>query len=319
MQWGNAGIALSLSLGLLGSSLGGTLGSFEESVAKPVPRSDRDQHDDCDDGRDCIFAGEVGEFVFISMAAVVYGTYRGVKYLAYDWWARPDGISYEAEANEVEAPSFSSEKAIVDVSVEDRSSESEHRAEEALRVDEGQPAAAVSGLTHEVGTAGLPYLRFDYRWQYLDSDLDANDFLLEVGYQYAALYARFTRYEDRAAKEDLDIEQYYGLFRMGGSDEFFFSGYFQIGLGAGGYIIKGDREQSGAALTVPILVYPCDYFGIEFRPAWARINNKTISDYDISVSAGQRFIQLRTGYRWLWVQGEGHWLNGPYAGVSLSF
>ncbi len=319
MQWGNAGIALSLSLGLLGSSLGGTLGNFEESVAKPVSHSDRDQHDDCDDGRDCLFAGEIGEFVFISMAAVVYGTYRGVKYLAYDWWASPGGSLYEANATEVEVHSNPSDKAIVDVSVEDPFSASEYRTDEASYVDDGQSDPAASGLKHEVGTAGLPYLRFDYRRQYLDSDLGANDFLLEVGYQYAALYARFTRYEDRAAKQELDIEQYYGLFRLGGSDEFFFSGYFQIGLGAGGYIIKGDQEQSGAALTVPILVYPSEYFGIEFRPAWASINEKVVSDYDISVSAGQRFLQLRTGYRWLWVQGEGHWLNGPYAGVSLSF
>ena len=303
--------AFVLSMALMGSSFAGTLGNFEDAVAKPVSHSDHDQQDDCDDGRDCIFAGEIGEFIFISMAAVVYGTYRGVKYLVHDWWASPAGISYEATATEGKVPSIASEKAAADVPVEDTVSEYEYRADEASYVDDG--------LKHEVGTAGLPYLRCDYRWQYVNSDLDANDFLLEAGYQYAALYARFTRYEDRAANEDLDIKQYYGLLRMGGSDDFFFSGSFQVGLGAGGYVIKGDREQSGLALTVPILVYPSDYFGIEFRPAWASINEKTVSDYDISVSAGQRFIQLRTGYRWLWVQGEGHWLNGPYAGVSLSF
>jgi hypothetical protein len=157
------------------------------------------------------------------------------------------------------------------------------------------------------------------RWQYLEPDLDAQDYLLEAGYKMLAVYGRFTHYEAATTGEDLNIEQYYGLFRLGGSDDFFFSGSFQLGLGAGAYVIKGSDEQGGAALTAPIMVYPADWYGIEFRPAWASINGKTVSDYDISVSAGQRFLQMRAGYRWLWVQDEGHWLNGPYAGMSVMF
>jgi hypothetical protein len=44
-----------------------------------------------------------------------------------------------------------------------------------------------------------------------------------------------------------------------------------------------------------------------------------IGDYDFSASLGWRYVQLRGGYRWLWMQGQGHFFNGPYAGVSVSF
>ena len=66
-------------------------------------------------------------------------------------------------------------------------------------------------------------------------------------------------------------------------------------------------------------VNPADWLGLEFRPAWYRPQERTIGDYDLSASLGWRYIDLRCGYRWLWMQGEGTLLDGPYAGVSLSF
>lgn len=288
------GAALLLSVSLLGSSPAGTLGNFEDAVAKPGSRSDPDtlsghEEPDLPDGSET--AGKIGTGV---MAGLIYGAYRGVKYVIYDWWAAPAEVTDDAGEME-DAP--------------DRT---------AWDGDDSYPAEQ-DEPRHVAGTPGAPYIRFDYRWQYLDSDLDANDVLLEAGYRFAAFYGRYTRYEDRAANETLNIEQYYGMLRYGGTDEFFFPGSFQIGAGIGGYVIEGEDSQSGAALTIPVMLYPADWWGLEFRPAWASINDKTISDYDISVSAGARFLHLRAGYRWLWVQGDGDWLNGPYAGITLSF
>ena len=279
-------IALLLTLGLLGSSIAGELDKFEKAVAKPVKRQKRSRtnYDDKDSGK--IGAGIAVRFV--------QGVYHGAKYVAYGWWAAPEE---DRQYGESFAPTAASDHGAY--------------AETEL---EGQDE-----LKHKLGTPGLPYVRFDYRWQYLDSDTSANDYFLEMGYKHVAAYGRITQYEG-AANEKLDIEQYYGMLRYGGSDDFLLPGSFQVGAGIGGYSIKGpSKTQNGAALTVPITFCPADWIGFEFRPAWAVINERKLSDYDLSVSLGDRFVHFRGGYRWLWVQHEGHWLNGPYAGVSISF
>ncbi len=288
---GNSFIALLLCFTLLGSSRAGPLADFEAAVDKPVPPSaytEEERHYSAD--RDAGSSDSDGTFLVQLVVGLGYGAYRGVRWLVYDWWADPDD----------------------DHLVADSSGDAAYTKD--AFADE-EPDA----LTHQIGTPGAPYVRFDYRWQYLDSDVDAHDFLLEAGYKYAALYGRRTTYEDRADSESLDIEQYYGMLRYGGSDPFFFPGSFQVGAGAGWYSIEGSQTQEGPALTVPLMLYPGEWFGFEFRPVWAWLNQKTVSDYDISMAVGHRFTHFRLGYRWLWVQHEGHWLDGPYAGVSVSF
>lgn len=171
---------------------------------------------------------------------------------------------------------------------------------------------------HIPGTVAAPFVRFDYRWQYLDADSFAHDYLLEAGYTYFALYGRVSNFTDRDANEDLDIEQYYGMIRVFGS------GHHdpisaQLGLGLGVWEITGEGRQGSGAITVPMSVSYRDIVGLEFRPAWANFNGNAVSDYDLSVSAGYKYAQLRLGYRWFWLRGEGHWLNGPYAGVAVMF
>ena len=293
MGMGKSGIALLLCFALLGNVLAGSLGDFEDAVAKPVPPSEKKHsrnrdYDDCDDGGGSSFVGYVA-------LGLVYGTYRGVKWVAYDWWAEPD----EEPVPVVDSPGDAADA-------------------DGGFADEDYEEEGLDGLRHVIGTPSIPYARFDYRWQYLDHDTDAHDFLLEAGYKYLAFYGRVTQYE-AAADENLDIEQFYGMLRIGGTDDFYFPGSFQIGAGLGVYSIQGDQTQSGAALTIPVMLYPTEWLGFEFRPAWTTINDKTVSDYDVSVGMGYRFAHLRLGYRWLWVQHEGHWLDGPYAGVSVSF
>lgn len=320
MRAEKTGAALLLGFVLLGDSLAGTLGDFEDAVDKP--RSSSHSNSSSDDSSENKFMDDIfGDCLATTIEGVVVGVSRGVKWLVYDWWAEPSDSpaeTYIAATQEVEhepeTPEAYPSKERSAAPIVYEASESEE-----FYLDDETVPGDLYDLEHRLGTAVMPYVRFDYRWQYLSHDIDANDFLLETGYRYVALYGRFTRYEDRALNEDLDTEQYYGLLRIGGVDEFFFVGSFQIGLGVGGYVIKGDETHGGAALTVPAMLYPSDWLGIEFRPAWASINWKTISDYDISISVGSRLIHLRTGYRWLWVQGEGHWLDGPYAGVSAMF
>ncbi|MCK5676044.1 MAG: hypothetical protein KAH99_03410 [Verrucomicrobia bacterium] len=170
---------------------------------------------------------------------------------------------------------------------------------------------------HELGQATVPYVRFDYNWQ--SADWDVADTRLELGYKLFAFHGRMTRYSDSEGDE-LDVSQYYGVLRYGGYRPNFLPGTFEfsIGLGVAQHAAVVGDDSSGA-ITVPLKYHPVDWFGIEFRPAWYRWDEITIGDYDLSVSLGARFVQLRGGYRWIWDNGVVDEQSGPYAGVSVSF
>jgi hypothetical protein len=176
-------------------------------------------------------------------------------------------------------------------------------------------------LGHTLGAATMPYVRADYNWQYIDSNLDAEDLRIEAGYKPLAFYGRHTVYTESNPTDELTLNQYYGMLRFGGAlqHEDFPSGSWDVGLGLGAAVQEGNDEHSSWAFTLPVKLYPTDWFGVEFRPAWYRPQDRVIGDYDLSASLGWRYVQLRGGYRWLWIQGVGHELNGPYAGVSVSF
>ncbi len=174
---------------------------------------------------------------------------------------------------------------------------------------------------HTLGKLTKPYVRADYNWQYINSNLDAQDLRIEAGYKMLAFYGRHTVYTESNPADELTLNQYYGMLRFGDTlrHEDFSNGSWDVGLGLGMAQQIGNAEHSSWALTVPVKFYPTDWFGVEFRPAWYRPQERMIGDYDLSASLGWRFVQFRGGYRWLWRQGDGHRFNGPYAGVSVSF
>lgn len=173
---------------------------------------------------------------------------------------------------------------------------------------------------HVLGEATVPYARLDYNRQRVDADIDADDMRVELGYKVLAFHGRVTRFTDQSDGYELDVNQFYGVLRYGGSRPDFVPGTFEVGIGLGVSQIKDDGaiEESGGALTFPLKYYPLDWCGIEFRPAWYTWSKgNRVGDYDLSASVGHRFLQLRGGYRWLTADDVA--LNGPYVGVSASF
>ena len=174
---------------------------------------------------------------------------------------------------------------------------------------------------HELGQATVPYVRFDYNYQFVENDqpTDVHDGRLELGYKFFAFHGRMTKY----IQDDgftLDLRQYYGVLRYGGCRPDFIPGTFEFGVGLGLVHHTGDvTDDSSGAITIPLKYYPAEWFGIEFLPAWYRWQEITIGDYDISASLGGRFLQFRGGYRWLWDEGVVDVQSGPYLGLSVSF
>jgi len=163
----------------------------------------------------------------------------------------------------------------------------------------------------ETGSADLPFIRFDFAYQDLESDVDAFDGRVEAGYGPAAVQYRLTRMRQGSTQEHLKLSYAHGLYRISGSDA------FEFALGLGQVVLEGEARSSGASFTVPLNIYPLPEIGIRLVPTWSDINGNTIRDYDASVAYVPPYFSLRLGYREITSHQET--LRGPYAGVSFHY
>ena len=162
-------------------------------------------------------------------------------------------------------------------------------------------------MPKEAGDRQIPFLRTDITYQALGSGVEAFDYRAEMGYGPIGLHFDQTHYSEDDPRDRLDLTRVYGLYRMAMGDS------IEMDLGFGPMWIDGNKKDARTSFTVPIMVYPNDVFGIEFRPAWA----SNISDYDIGFLISGKHSSFKAGYRW--VKSPGKTLDGPYAGIALHF
>jgi hypothetical protein len=158
-----------------------------------------------------------------------------------------------------------------------------------------------------VGSPRLPFMRFDFGYQWVESDIDAYDYRGEIGYGPIALCYNQTRYQESGPADELDLIRVYGLYRMS------FGPYLEVDVGLGKLTLDGNARDTRFSFTVPVRIHPSEYVAIEIRPAFS----ENIDDVDIGVLLTPRYLSLRAGYRW--VSSPGASLNGPYAGASVHF
>ncbi len=163
----------------------------------------------------------------------------------------------------------------------------------------------------EPGEFLIPFIRFDYAYQDVESDVHASDYRLEVGYGPFGIAARKTHYVEDAPEDELDINQIYLLYRMSLLES------IQIDLGIGGFELDGNDSNSSTSFTAPVLLQPFDFLGFELRPHVTSINGNVIWDTDLGVLCGRQYVSLRAGFRWLRTNGQS--LDGPYIGLSVRY
>ena len=159
------------------------------------------------------------------------------------------------------------------------------------------------------GEALIPFFRFDIAYQDVESDVTAMDYQFELGYGWIAFFLRSTVYEEKEPDDELEMLQYYGLYRMSINDQ------VEVDIGIGGIDLSGNESNNGFSTTIPVRYHPSDHYGFEFRPAWSNIKGNSIWDFDLTVLAGWRYASIRAGYRW--VHSPNASLNGPEIGISL--
>lgn len=156
-----------------------------------------------------------------------------------------------------------------------------------------------------------PSLRLDGAYQNVQSDVRALDLRAEGGFNLLAVQGRMTYYHEEEPDDGLWLNSVHGLLRGA------LGRHLSLGFGAGAVILDGNNRNSGFSMTLPILVYPQESIGIEFRPTWSWIEGNTINDYDASLVLGSRHAAFRAGYRWVSVEDES--LEGVYMGVTFRF
>lgn len=156
-----------------------------------------------------------------------------------------------------------------------------------------------------------PYARVDASYQHLNSNLKAQDYFVEFGYEPVALSGRFTHYMESDPDDSMNATEVFLLYRME------FVKKFEVDLGIGDMLLDGESSHSGISFTIPVKYKPVDYVWLEFRPAIADINGNFMQDYDLSAHVGWKYASIKAGYRWFMSPDET--LDGPYLGISIYY
>ena len=175
------------------------------------------------------------------------------------------------------------------------------------RVDADSSAYDMDVVPREAGEPLIPFVRFDVSYHDVESDVDAYDYRVEGGYGPFAIQFNQTHYSEESPDDELDLFRFYGMYRMS------FGTRVEVDLGLGALTIDGNDNDTRFSLTLPVRIYPCDWFGVEIRPAWA----DGVTDVDVGLLLTKPYASLKAGYRW--VSSPSETLNGPYAGLAVHF
>lgn len=157
----------------------------------------------------------------------------------------------------------------------------------------------------------IPFVRLDGSYQYLDSDVDAWDYRIQVGYGPIALEYGNSRYHEKAPEDYMNVRRAAVLYRMSASH------LLEIDIGLGAVELDGNSKHRAFCFSLPVLFYPKEYLGVEFRPYWAHLNGSRFNEYDVAACATLYGLGLKAGYRWLVTPNSS--LHGPYTGLIFRF
>jgi len=157
----------------------------------------------------------------------------------------------------------------------------------------------------------IPFFRAEVSALAVSGDIEARTGRVEAGYGPVAVEVDLLSFEEGATGDELEIRRICGLYRMS------FGRQIEVDLGIGSLTLEGENKTSELAYTVPVLVYPADWWGIEFRPAWAEFEGSTLEDYDLGLFLNWKGISFKAGYRWL--QSDHEDLSGPYLGLAYRY
>lgn len=162
------------------------------------------------------------------------------------------------------------------------------------------------------GEPGIPFAAMNVSYEDVrSSDVDAYDGRFEGGYGPLGVQYRFTRFEEKDPDAHLDLSWLHGVVRES------YTQYVEVGFAFGAVFLDGNSSESGFSFAMPFRIDPLRFVSLEYRPTWGWINENTITDEDLALSVGIRYVSLRAGYRW--TKAQSVTLEGPILGLLLSW
>lgn len=158
-----------------------------------------------------------------------------------------------------------------------------------------------------IGEKAIPFLRADYSYNMLESDVTAHDYRLEAGFGPIALQYGEMRLREDEPSDELVLSNWNILYRMS------FGEHVEVDIGGGRYTVEGEREHTANSFTLPIKLYFGERLGLEYRPVWTSESDFDLSDQEVALVYGPEHYALKLGYRWIEVGRE------SLKGVSLGF
>ena len=163
----------------------------------------------------------------------------------------------------------------------------------------------------QTGEPVIPFVKLNAGYQNVESDVEAFDGAIEGGYGPVGIRYRRTHYREKDPDTELDLSQVHFLYRMS------YTKSIELDIGLGAVTVDGVDRNSGFSFALPFRFYVGKLFGLSFRPSWGTINDQSISDYDLGLSIGIRYVGVKGGYRWL--KAGSATLNGPFFGLQLYY
>lgn len=160
----------------------------------------------------------------------------------------------------------------------------------------------------KAGYPAIPTVRFRGSYQKLTTDIQGYNLNLEAGHGMFALEVDYINYFETNPKDKLYIVTPRALIRLP-------STYYELDLGIGATILKGDRRNTGTNIGLAFYLFPIKELIFDSKLyATAFSGKKSMIDYDIGVSYKYKMIGARAGYRVLWTEGN-KTLQGPHFGI----
>lgn len=179
----------------------------------------------------------------------------------------------------------------------------------------GHPADADTERSwgrRETGETGIPYAALNFSYESVRfSDVTAVDGRFEGGFGPLGVQYRFTRFEEKNPDTSLDLSWLHGVLRES------YTRYVEVGFAFGAVYLDGKSHDSGFSFGIPFRIAPVSFASLEYRPTWGWITDTTITDEDLALCVGVKYVSLRAGYRW--TKAQDITLEGPVVGVLLSW
>jgi hypothetical protein len=165
---------------------------------------------------------------------------------------------------------------------------------------------AEAPLLRNDGEPLIPFIRYDFGYQWVSANIAGHIHRFEGGYGPVALFLEDYTLDESSPGAALNIQRQMMLYRMSGSRA-------EIDIGLGQTVISGAQRTEIGAVSLRGRFMFGEAVSMDILPTWG----SGLDDCELALHWGRQFGSLKIGYRRLHSPSAA--LGGPFAGFALYF